>query len=108
MWAVLGLWMLLARVSVSVTPRMVTTTVRITCSVPRHPDNRKLTIGIPDYQSSERQLDGEDALITHTLTLKRPPCDVPSVAFCDLEDNLGKHGIVSTPFVNANCSQRDE
>jgi hypothetical protein len=63
--------------------------VRLTCTVPKHPDNRWLTIGISGYRTSTFQLDGEDAAITHTFIVQHVSCDTP-IAVCQVKDNLGK------------------
>lgn len=60
----------------------------ITCRVPKNAANRMLFIGIADQLSSERQLDGESAPITHRLQLRqRVDCahdDYWEIAFCEL------------------------
>lgn len=105
MWAMLMLWALL-RVSISVTPKVVLAngTIRITCTVPRHPDNRWLSIIVPDVTSSNRQLDGEAEKITHVMTVPHIPCGVLVVA-CDVEDNLERHFTAVTQVTVAGCEE---
>lgn len=94
-----------ARVSISVVPTagMANGTVRVTCSVPRHPDNRWLTIAAPPYTSSTRQLDGETAPITHTLYVDHLPCEVEEMQ-CIVEDALGRTFRAVQPIIVAGCS----
>lgn len=60
----------------------------ISCTVPKHADNRTLYIGVVGWHSSGRQLDGEKAPITHRFEMKRlVPCgedEDHATAFCDL------------------------
>ncbi len=84
-----------SRVSIAVLPTIVPAggTVRVTCTVPRHPDNRWLEIGVyyeggVVYQSSLRQLDGDTAPITHTMLVDHMPCEAV-VASCYLIPAVG-------------------
>jgi hypothetical protein len=59
----------------------------IACTVPPHSDNRLLVIGVAERLSSERQLEGERAPVTHRLDLRKiQPCEGESAltAFCQL------------------------
>lgn len=64
----------------------------VTCSVPRHEDNRKVeALLLPDYTSSEHQLDGSDRdFVTHRFLFKRVPAEVTSAA-CQLTDKYNNH-----------------
>lgn len=95
-----------ARVSIAVQPTVVLQngTIRITCTVPRHPDNRWLTIAVPGYTSSTRQLDGADEKITHTMYVQHIPCDIEG-AICEVTDALGRTYPVARPVVVAGCAQ---
>lgn len=106
MMTLVMVWWLLSRVTMSITPRVMQpgSAMRITCSVPRHPENRWLTIAVPEYVSSTRQLDGEDEKITHTFYVDHMPCGV-NVAVCDVVDNLGKHYTATTQFTVAGCEE---
>jgi len=61
----------------------------VTCVVPRHEDNRKIEGIIADYTSSEHQLNGEDAAVTHRFEFKKIPPDA-EVAGCRLTDKYGR------------------
>lgn len=76
--------------------------VRITCTVPKHPDNRWLKIGMDNYRTSTVQLDGDTAAITHVFLVSHVPCDTP-IAVCVVEDNLGKTFTASRELVIAGC-----
>lgn len=93
-----------ARVSIAVLPTaaMVNGTVRITCTVPRHPDNRWLTIGIPGYRTSGGDLDGASAPVTHTMYVEHVPCEAEEVV-CEVTDALGKVYRAARPLVVAGC-----
>lgn len=76
--------------------------VRITCTVPKHEDNRWLTIGISGYRTSTFQLDGDSAAITHTFLVQKVPCETP-IAICVVEDNLGKTYAATRELGIARC-----
>jgi hypothetical protein len=63
--------------------------IRVTCKVPRNEHNRKLSLGVENEQTSDRQLDGEAATITHEMWVKHLTCDAGS-AFCELTLDSGK------------------
>lgn len=50
--------------------------VRVTCTVPRHPDNRRLDVMLPGYTESSRTLDGEDSRVTWEFVFTHIPCEV--------------------------------
>lgn len=107
MTTLLWLWMLVARVTIAVTPRVmqVGATIRITCTVPRHADNRWLTIAVPGSgYSSTRQLDGEAEKITHVAYVQHMECG-EQVAVCDVADNLDRHFVASTQLTVAGCEE---
>lgn len=59
----------------------------ITCTVPRRAENRTLYVGVVGHLSSERQLDGDWAPLTHQLRLRDlVPCEGEPlvVAFCEV------------------------
>ncbi len=96
--------------SIAVTPALVPAggTVRVTCTVPRHPDNRWLEIGVyygggVVYQSSLRQLDGEAAPITHMMTVDHMPCETV-VALCYLIPAVGRQYRAVRAVEVAGCS----
>lgn len=93
------------RVSIAVSPSVlfVGQTIRVTCTVPRDPSNRTLTIAIPGVTSSTRQLDGVNALITHTLTVPHVPCDT-SAAVCVVENVRGQTFLAMRSFFVAGCN----
>lgn len=98
------------RVSISVTPQAVPVngTIRLTCTVPRHPDNRVLVMGVyydgsVVYRASERQLDGESAPITHTMYVDHLPCDAV-VAQCYLLPAIGRQYRAVQALTIAGCT----
>lgn len=93
------------RISIAVLPTVLQVggTVRITCTVPHHPDNRWLTIGIPSYRTSGGDLDGEAAPVTHTMYVDHMPCDVDE-AVCEVTDALGKTYRAARPLIVAGCN----
>ena len=94
--------MLVIEVEAEMIKVLVNGAIRITCTVPRHPDNRWLSIGVPGMSSSTRQLDGESAAITHTMTVTHLECGVTEVV-CDVEDNLERHYQAQTSITVAGC-----
>lgn len=94
------------RVSITVTPAavLVNETLRLVCTVPRHPDNRWLTMGIPGYRTSGGDLDGEAAPITHTMFVTHVPCEVDEVV-CEVTDALGRTYRAARPITVAGCGQ---
>lgn len=99
-----------ARVSIAVTPVVVMAgaSVRVTCTVPQHPDNRWLVIGVyyeggVVYQASERQLDGEAAPVTHVMTVTRVPCEA-AVAQCYVIPAVGPQFRVNREITVGACS----
>lgn len=92
------------RVSITVVPAalLVNGTVRITCTVPRHPDNRWLTIAVPGYVSSTRQLDGDAEKVTHVMYVDHVPCEATEVV-CEVVDTLGRVYRTARPITVAGC-----
>lgn len=70
--------------------------------MPRHPDNRLLTIALPGYRISETDLEGEAAPITHVATYEHVPCGTEE-AVCQVTDNLGRVFVARTGLVVAGC-----
>jgi hypothetical protein len=64
----------------------------VTCSVPRHEDNRKIEGILVDYTSSEHQLNGADSAITHRFEFKKVPEDTDTAA-CRLTDKYGRQAV---------------
>lgn len=103
-----------SRVHTTITPTAVPVggSIRITCSVPRHPDNRWLHVGAfyddgAPYRDATDQLDGESARVTHTMLVEHVPCDVGMV-MCAVEDNLGRVYRDVRPLVVAGCAHPDD
>lgn len=69
--------------TITVSPRVmfVGADVRVTCRVPRHPDNRALKIGFEFWTTKFIQLEGEQSRITFDFYLRGILCD-PGRAFC--------------------------
>ena len=78
--------------------------VTIVCTVPRHPDNRWLTIGIPGQTSSLKQLNGVDSLMTFRLAVPHSvECDGPTLdAVCLLQDQFRTTYSAVTTFICPN------
>ncbi len=98
------------RVSIAVVPAAIPAggTLRVTCTVPRHPDNRWLEIGVyyeggVVYQSSLRQLDGESAPVTHTMYVTHMPCEAV-VASCYLIPAVGPQARVVRAVEVVGCN----
>lgn len=99
-------WLLFAhaerlRVTVSPQAMLVDSYVRVTCHVPRDPDNRCVQFGIVEGSTSLRQLDGEAAPITWTLELSHAPCGA-ELAFCEVT-RIGCVERVQAPLSVAGC-----
>ncbi len=95
---------LVAPVSISVTPRVMLAgqTIRLTCTVPRSPDNRWLNYGVAGYSYSMRQLDGEHAPVTFAAFVDHLPCGAAD-AFCDLTQAGERHTTVTAGITVAGC-----
>lgn len=99
------------RVSISVTPSAVPVggSIRLTCTVPHNPDNRWLVMGAYYeggivFKTSERQLDGDQASITHVFQIPRVACDV-AIVDCYLIPAVGRQYHATREIVVAGCSQ---
>jgi hypothetical protein len=70
------------RVSIRVSPLVLMAggALRVTCVVPRDARNRQLSVALSDYTSSSRQLDGDQARITHEFIFSHVPCVVEDAA----------------------------
>lgn len=56
------------RFELTVYPRVVMAgrgAVRLTCRVPRDPDNRRLAVGFPNWQMFQKDMEGADAPVTY-------------------------------------------
>jgi hypothetical protein len=107
--AILSLFLTLAapgRVYIATMPLVLQAgdNVRITCTVPKNPDNRWLKMGIDGYRTSTFQLDGDSAPITHSFIVQKVPCETP-VAICVVEDNLGKTWTATRELGIAGCGE---
>jgi hypothetical protein len=93
-----------ARVSIRVGPHILQAGqgVTVICTVPRHPDNRRITATITGYTSSERQIDGDDAPVTFRFSFVHVPCDVDA-AVCVLQDSLGGQATASSQLLITGC-----
>src|SRR6185369_5210056 len=84
------------RVSVSPQAMLVGATVRVTCHLPRDASNRWLRFGIEGWTETLRQVDGDDAPITWTLTAMHAPCGA-ELAFGEVQ-RLGGIERVQAPM----------
>ena len=64
--------------------------VRVSCRVPKHADNRQVTLGLTNYTTSSRSLDGAHAPTNFTMTFQHLPCD-PGPAFCLVQGVNGRY-----------------
>ena len=78
--------------------------IRVTCRVPRHPENRKLTIGLHNYRESQLDLEGEYAPVTHEILYDHIPCET-DVAYCIVEDGVGRGAIARQNINVAGCDR---
>lgn len=78
------------------------TPVTVVCSVPRRADNRRVEGAIVPFTSSEHQLDGEDAAVTHRFTFQHVPCDA-AYASCILWDKFDHTTQVIQTLKPAGC-----
>lgn len=79
--------------------------VRITCHVPRDPDNRGLEVGIENYRSSFFDMEGADAPITYEVWVKRMPCEA-GAAYCFLKSNGAKvNQVVRQRLIVSGCEE---
>lgn len=92
-------------VSIKVTPQVVMAghSVRVTCSVPRRSENRSLSAGLVNVQSSDRQLDGDQSRIAWEFVFDHVPCDA-ELAFCAVHA-LTRDSLVTAPIQVAGCEQ---
>lgn len=111
MFRILTLLVLLAaqepRVSIKVSSQTVFAgqSLVITCTVPHHVNNRKVTASVVGYTSSERQLDGENAPKTIRFEMfHHVPCEAEAAA-CVLEDVYKTTQTAWLPLQIAGCDQ---
>jgi hypothetical protein len=91
---------------------MAGSSVRVTCRVPRNPENRGLTAlltGSEDpnglvYRSMFDQMDGESTRPTHEFTFTKVPCDV-DLAACVLERQGSPNAVVRESLVVGGCDE---
>lgn len=78
--------------------------VRLTCKVTPHPDNRLLQMGFTVWRQSERQLEGDNAPITWEEMYHKVPCD-PGDAFCRVTRSNGSIINQSTSIEVSGCGR---
>lgn len=76
--------------------------VKVTCTVEPNAANRWLTMGVANYRWQGRQLEGEDAAITHQQTWDRVPCD-SGPAFCLVQDANRKQHAAEADLLVVGC-----
>ena len=100
------LWLLTSVqiVSISIRPGAVMAggAIRVTCSVPRHADNRWLVIGVEGTRQSGSQIDGENGPSIKDLLVEGIPCDA-GPAYCEVTRNNGKTYRAERAIVVAGC-----
>lgn len=106
-WILIAVLSLMAPERVSIHAGSVVmhgSSLRVTCRVPRHPDNRLLEIALDPYRSSWRQLDGEDSMVTHDMMFPHVPCEVFR-AVCVLTTNEMKQHYAIKDVQVVGCGQ---
>jgi hypothetical protein len=95
--------------SVRVTPAIVRVNgaAWVTCHVPSFVNNRTVEIGIGEYASSTRPMDGDQAPITYQLLFEHLPCESVD-AFCLVTRILGRPTMTRTPLTMAFCGGPDQ
>jgi len=101
----LCLYLLAATVSIRVLPAalLANQPMRITCSVPHRPENRKLIIAVEGYWMSEYQLDGEASPAIFQKVYEHVPCGVETVS-CTLVEDTGKTTRAALPVFVSGCN----
>jgi hypothetical protein len=79
--------------------------LRITCSVPHRPENRKLVIAVEGYWTSEYELEGEAAPAIFQKIYEHVPCGVNAVS-CSLTEVGGKVTRAALPIQVSGCDER--
>ena len=93
-----------APLRIRVSPQVVMAggSVTVICSVPRQTDNRSIEAILNPYRASMRDLEGENAAITHRFEFSRIPCEVTE-AVCRLTTNAGKSYIARQGLLVSGC-----
>jgi len=98
------------RVSIEVLGRITNEggTVRMRCRVPRHIDNRKLTMEVElvRYHDVDFSQDPENMPVFHEMWVQNIPCP-DTQAVCTLWDNAGKSRRAATSIIVAGCQEND-
>lgn len=95
-----------SRVELRLYPRGIIAgqSVRVTCKVPRHPDNRRLAMVVEHYRASERDLDGDRAPITYEFHVDHVPCASSNVA-CVVMTGTRDVFTAAQPLIVLGCDQ---
>ena len=90
--------------TLSISPRVVSVgeSIKLTCRVPRHPDNRMVAWGVENWTRTERALEGESSPAVWEQTIQNAPCGVED-AFCEVTSTSQKVNRVTTTFIVAGC-----
>lgn len=90
-------------VSINILPRVMMrgATIRLTCRVMPHPDNRELLAGFTNWTETSRQLEGAEAPITYQFTWQHVPCD-PGEGYCVVK-RVNKQNRVTMPIEVRGC-----
>jgi len=96
------------RVSIRLSANVVMkgNSVQVICTVPRHPDNRRLYIGITDYTLSEIPIEGERGPTVADRWFRSPPCETER-AFCELVDNADVHRSAFANLEVVGCTTKE-
>lgn len=94
------------KVTVSLYPRIVQVgaAMRMTCRVPRQPDNRRLLYGVVNFRDSERQLEGENSQVTWEVFVDHVPCEIGK-AYCTVVRSDGTYETSTLQPVVAGCEE---
>lgn len=92
------------RVTIRVLPSVLFAghSIRVTCTVPRHPDNRLLDLGVTFYRGTTIQLDGAAARVTYEIIYDKVPCD-SGPAYCQVTESHGRQYVDRAEIEVAGC-----
>lgn len=74
----------------------------VTCWVPRHEDNRSITVGMPWHRTTYFDIEGAKAPKMFRFLLQDIPCLPVAAVICHLRTNKGEV-LASKPVIVAGC-----
>lgn len=76
--------------------------IALRCIVPRAPDHRLVVLGVENWTSSARTVDGDRAPVIYELHLAHVPCEA-GAAFCAVVDVNGHVTRLERPLYVGGC-----